>query len=183
MMKINAVLIFGAVLLTSCGGGGANSNANRSVSNAAVKTGVAPVPDPEVAVIEMETPAFGTIKIELYSNVAPKAVARFKELAKEGYYNGIAFHRINQSVIQAGDSSTKPGAIPKPDGRQGDSGKPNVEAEFSDVPYTNGIVGAASELYTRRYSISAVRQRVVAVAENILHERVAPAKERGSHGG
>src|SRR5687767_3230909 len=149
MMKIIVVLISGAILLASCGGGGANSNANRSVSNAAVKTGVAPVPDAEVAVIEMETPAFGTIKIELYSNIAPKAVARFKELAKEGYYDGIAFHRVNQSVIQAGDSNTKPSASgeakppPARGGREGDSGKPNVPAEFSDIPYGPGILGAA----------------------------------------
>ena len=62
-------------------------------------------PDDELAVIEMENPAYGTIKIELYSNIAPKAVARFKELAKEGFYNGTTFHRINDSVIQGGRSA------------------------------------------------------------------------------
>ena len=51
--------------------------------------------------------AYGTIKIELYSNIAPKMVARFKELAKEGVYNGTTFHRINQSVIQGGDPLSK----------------------------------------------------------------------------
>lgn len=86
--------------------------------------------------------AYGTIKLELYSNVAPLAVARFKELAKEGYYNGIAFHRVNQTVIQAGDSNTKPGA-PKSVGKEGDSGKPHLPAEFSDIPYDTGILGAA----------------------------------------
>lgn len=97
----------------------------------------------EIAVIEMEnSAAYGTIKIELYSNIAPKMVARFKELAREGYYDGIAFHRINQSVIQAGDANTKPGASPTL-GKEGDSGKPNVDAEFSDLQYDTGIVGAA----------------------------------------
>jgi cyclophilin family peptidyl-prolyl cis-trans isomerase len=114
----------------------------KTATNAQVKTGVAPVADNEVAVIEMEEPAYGKIKLELYSNIAPQQVARFKELAKEGYYNGIAFHRINQSVIQAGNADTKIGANPSA-GKEGDSGKPNVPAEFSDVPYDTGILGAA----------------------------------------
>jgi cyclophilin family peptidyl-prolyl cis-trans isomerase len=102
------ILLLAVSLIAACGGA-TNSNSTRSNTNAEVKKGVAPVADNEVAVIEMETPAYGTIKMELYSNVAPKAVARFKELAKEGYYNGIAFHRVNQTVIQAGDANTKPG--------------------------------------------------------------------------
>lgn len=110
-----------------------------------VKKGVAPVPDNEVAVIEMENaPAFGTIKIELYSNIAPKMVARFKELAKEGVYDGTTFHRINQSVIQGGDPNSKDND-PSNDG-MGGSTKPNVDAEFSDIPYDAGIVGAARSM-------------------------------------
>lgn len=107
-----------------------------------VKKGVAPVADAEVAVIEMETPAYGTIKLELYSNIAPKMVARFKELAKEGYYEGIEFHRINDTVIQAGNADTKPGKTQNAM-KEGDSGKPNIPAEFSDVPYDTAVLGAA----------------------------------------
>ena len=121
-----------------------SANNNTKNSNAAVaeiKKGVAPVADNEVAVIEMEQPAFGTIKIELYSNIAPKMVARFKELAKEGIYNGTTFHRINQTVIQGGDPNSKD-SDPNNDG-MGSSDKPNVPAEFSDIPFETGIVGAA----------------------------------------
>ncbi len=111
-------------------------------ANAEVKKGVAPVADNEIAVIEMENAAaYGTIKIELYSNIAPKMVARFKELAKEGVYNGTTFHRINQSVIQGGDPNSKDGD-PTNDG-QGKSDKPNVQAEFSDIPFDTALVGAA----------------------------------------
>lgn len=130
-------------LLFALSCGGSSNNAVSNSKNAEVKKGVAPIADAEIAVIEMETPAYGTIKLELYSNIAPQMVARFKELAKEGYYNGIAFHRINQTVIQAGDANTKPNAVPKNPGREGDSGKPNVPAEFSDIPYNTGILGAA----------------------------------------
>lgn len=110
-----------------------------------VKKGVTPVADKEFAVIEMENDAaFGTIKIELYSNIAPKAVERFKELAREGFYDGTTFHRVNQSVIQGGDPKSKDDD-PTNDGTGG-SDKPNVPAEFSDIPYDAGIVGAARSM-------------------------------------
>jgi len=68
-------------------------------------------------------------------------VKRFKELAREGFYNGTTIHRINASVIQGGDPLSKDD-IPANDGT-GNSKKPNVVAEFSDVLYDTGIVGAA----------------------------------------
>ena len=119
-----------------------NNQPAKNSANAEIKKGAEPIADAEIAVIEMENPAaFGTIKIELYSNIAPKMVARFKELAREGVYNGTTFHRINQSVIQAGDPFSKDDN-PANDG-QGASDKPDVPAEFSDLPYDTGIVGAA----------------------------------------
>lgn len=133
------LLVISSLFFLSCAG---NQQPARNSANGEVKKGVAPVADSEIAVIEMENAAaYGTIKIELYSNIAPKMVARFKELAKEGFYNGTTFHRVNQSVIQAGDPLSKDGD-PTNDGTGG-SDKPNVPAEFSDVPYDAGIVGAA----------------------------------------
>jgi len=107
----------------------------------AIKTGIAPVADKEVAIVEMEQPAYGKFTIELYSNIAPEMVARFKELAREGVYNGTSFHRINQAVVQGGDPLSKDDN-PTNDGT-GSSDKPNVKAEFSDIPYDTAIVGAA----------------------------------------
>src|SRR3954453_18854326 len=118
---------------------GCNKQSTSSSRNAApeVKKGVAPVPDNEIAVIEMEnSAAYGTIKIELYSNIAPKMVAQFKQLANEGVYDGTTFHRINDDVIQGGDPLSKDGD-PTNDG-QGSSDKPNVPAEFSDIPFDTG---------------------------------------------
>jgi cyclophilin family peptidyl-prolyl cis-trans isomerase len=111
-------------------------------AGAKVKKGVAPQPDAEVAVIENADPAFGKIVIELYPNLAPKMVERFKTLIKQGFYNGVAWHRINPAtgVIQTGDPNTK---TDNPFGGQGVSQLPDVEAEFSDVQYERGIVGAA----------------------------------------
>ena len=140
-MKIGTILLiaFAALFVASCGGGAANNSRSNS---AEIKRGVQPVADKEIAVIEMENPAaYGTIKIELYSNIAPKMVERFKQLAREGVYDGTSFHRINPSVVQGGDPLSKD-ADPTNDGT-GRSDKPNVAAEFSDIPYDSGIVGAA----------------------------------------
>lgn len=139
-MKLTTIALFITFLvcLAACGGQGSNSK----TGTPDVKKSVEPVADNEIAVLEMENAgAYGTIKIELYSNVAPKMVARFKELAKEGVYDGTTFHRVNASVIQGGDPLSKDGD-PANDGT-GDSGKPDVEAEFSDIKYDTGIVGAA----------------------------------------
>ena len=127
------------VSFAACSNNTANSNKTAAPE---VKKGVAPIADNEIAVIEMENgSAYGTIKIELYSNIAPKMVERFKELAREGVYNGTTFHRVNQSVVQGGDPNSKDDN-PANDGTGG-STKPNVDAEFSDIPYDIGIVGAA----------------------------------------
>ncbi|MFN0139616.1 MAG: peptidylprolyl isomerase [Pyrinomonadaceae bacterium] len=138
-------LLIVTILLTVAAGfscSETSKNGNSKSGTAEVKKGVAPVADSEVAVIEMEnSAAYGTIKIELYSNIAPKMVERFKQLAKEGVYDGVTFHRINQSVIQSGDPLSKDNN-PANDGT-GKSDKPNVVAEFSDIPYDTGIVGAA----------------------------------------
>lgn len=137
-MKFISLLLLGVVALSACGG----TASNTSNKAAEIKKGVQPVADSEIAVIELEnSAAYGTIKIELYSNIAPKMVERFKELAKEGVYNGTTFHRINPSVIQAGDPLSKDDD-PANDGT-GKSSKPNVPAEFSDILYETGIVGAA----------------------------------------
>lgn len=135
------LIVFSVIFFISCNNTSqTGQNANKK-AEPEVKKGVAPVADDEIAVIEMEEPAFGKIKIELYSNIAPKMVARFKELAREGVYNGVTFHRINYSVIQAGDPLSTDND-PTNDG-MGGSDKPDVEAEFSDIPYDAGIVGAA----------------------------------------
>jgi len=135
-----SLLILPAFILSGCSDNA--SSLNKTDAAPEVKKGVKPIADNEIAVIEMENPAaYGTIKMELYSNIAPKMVARFKELAREGFYDGTTFHRVNQSVVQGGDPKSKD-ADPRNDGTGG-SDKSNVIAEFSDIPYDAGIVGAA----------------------------------------
>jgi cyclophilin family peptidyl-prolyl cis-trans isomerase len=110
-------------------------------AKANVKTGVKPEPDAQVAVIE--TADYGRIVIELYPNIAPKMVEQFKQLINEHVYDGTAIHRIDPKlgIIQGGDPQTK-GGNPAMWGT-GNSNHPNVPAEFSDIPYERGTVGAA----------------------------------------
>ncbi len=112
---------------------------------ASVKRGVKPEADAEAVVLEVESGGFsyGRIVIELYPNVAPKMVERFKRLVGEGFYNGTAFHRVNPDtgVVQGGDPNSK-NEDPSDDGTGG-SPYGDVPAEFSDIPYDRGVVGAA----------------------------------------
>ncbi len=76
----------------------------------------------------------GVVEIELIPEKAPKHVARIKELASEGYYDGIVFHRvIDGFMAQTGD--------PTGTGRGG-SGK-KLKAEFNDEKHTRGAVSMA----------------------------------------
>jgi cyclophilin family peptidyl-prolyl cis-trans isomerase len=144
MKKLSAIFFISMLIaLSSCGDKNANTNANTdSDAIAPVQKGVAPKPDADVAVIDTE---YGKIVIELYSNVAPKMVERFKSLIKDGTYNGVTFHRIdpNLGIIQGGDPLSKD-SDPTNDGT-GDSKLPDLPSEFSDIPYDAGIVGAARQ--------------------------------------
>ncbi len=77
----------------------------------------------------------GRVVIELLPDVAPKHVKRIKTLTREGFYDGIVFHRVIEGFMaQTGD--------PTGTGRGG-SDYPDVRAEFSSEPFIRGAVGAA----------------------------------------
>jgi cyclophilin family peptidyl-prolyl cis-trans isomerase len=124
-----------------------NSNNTTNTSNEKpstvgnLKTGSQPVADSQVAVIE--TADYGRIVIELYPNVAPQHVERFKKLISEHFYDGTAIHRVDPGlgIIQGGDPLTKGGNDAT--WGTGNSPYPNVRAEFSDLPYERGTLGAA----------------------------------------
>ena len=54
-------------------------------------------------VVSMEIEGYGTVKMELYPDMAPNTVKNFIKLINEGYYNGLTFHRVEESLIQGGD--------------------------------------------------------------------------------
>ncbi len=88
--------------------------------------------DGDTLVIETKT---GNVVIKLRPDLAPRHVERVKQLAKEGFYDGLKFHRVIPGFMaQTGD--------PKGTG-EGGSNYPDLPAEFSQEPYKRGSVGAA----------------------------------------
>jgi peptidylprolyl isomerase len=102
-------------------------------ATAALRQALAQAPDPNnTLVIELKT---GRVLVKLRPDLAPKHVERAKVLAKQGFYNGLKFHRvIDGFMAQTGD--------PQGTG-MGGSSLPDLPAEFTPEVYKRGTVGAA----------------------------------------
>ena len=97
-----------------------------------------PAPANENAVIKT---SYGDMTIAFWPDVAPKTVENFKKLAREGFYNGTAFHRIIKGfMIQGGCPNTKAGSRGMPG--TGDPGY-KVKAEFNAKPHIRGVISMA----------------------------------------
>jgi len=89
--------------------------------------------DPEnTLIMTLET---GPVTIELRPDLAPGHVARIKELAREGFYDGVTFHRVIPGFMAQGGDPTGTGS--------GGSGKANLQAEFSSEPHVRGVCSMA----------------------------------------
>ena len=95
-------------------------------------------------VIEVSGEANGTIVIDLLPEVAPLHVEQITALARDGAYDGVVFHRVIDGVMaQTGDVEFgRLGGDMSMAGRGGSS-RPDIPAEFSDVPFERGTVGMA----------------------------------------
>ena len=83
----------------------------------------------------VELSSGGTVEIVLRPDLAPHHVERIQTLVRQGFYNGLTFHRvIPDFMAQGGD--------PKGTG-EGGSSLPDLKAEFTSVPFLRGSVGAA----------------------------------------
>ena len=78
----------------------------------------------------------GQIVIKLRNDIAPKHAERIKTLARDKFYDNVPFHRVIAGFMaQTGDGQRGDGT--------GGSKYPNLQAEFSNVPFKRGVVGAA----------------------------------------
>jgi peptidylprolyl isomerase len=77
----------------------------------------------------------GQVTIDLRPDLAPQHVARIKELAREGFYDGVVFHRVIPGFMAQGGDPTGSG--------MGGSSKPNLPAEFSREPHVRGVCSMA----------------------------------------
>jgi len=93
----------------------------------------------EVAVIKTTA---GEMVLEFWSDVAPNTVENFKKLARQGFYDGTAFHRIIKGfMIQGGDPKTKD-ASKEGEWGTGDPGY-KIKAEFNDRKHVRGVISMA----------------------------------------
>jgi peptidylprolyl isomerase len=111
------------------------------LAGSAAAQGLAPPPatpavDPENTLL-LDLSSGGRVAIQLRPDVAPGHVARVKELARKGFYNGLTFHRvIDGFMAQGGD--------PLGDGTGG-SQLPDLKAEFNGLPHVRGAIAAARQ--------------------------------------
>ncbi|NIJ34546.1 peptidylprolyl isomerase [Sphingomonas oligoaromativorans] len=94
---------------------------------------MATIADPENTLIM--TLDGGDVVIQLRPDLAPGHVERIKELAREGFYDGIVFHRVIPGFMAQGGDPNGTG--------MGGSKKPNLKAEFSAEPHIRGVCSMA----------------------------------------
>jgi cyclophilin family peptidyl-prolyl cis-trans isomerase len=89
----------------------------------------------------------GDIKIELFEDAAPNHVKRIKQLAKDGKYDGVVFHRVIDGFmaqtgdVQFGNSSNDQFDLKR--AGMGGSDLPDLKEEFSDIPHERGTLSMA----------------------------------------
>ena len=112
-------------------------------------------------IVTMEVENFGTVKMELYPEIAPQTVSNFVNLINKEYYNGLTFHRvIKDFMIQGGDKSGNgTGSVEKGDILGNDDKTPyNIKGEFmangveNKLKFAEGVVGMARADYTQMSS-------------------------------
>lgn len=99
-------------------------------------------------VVTMEIENYGTVKMELYPEMAPNTVRNFIKLINDGYYNGLTFHRVEESLIQGGDKEGTGSGVTDY----------TIEGEFSKnghkentLSFTEGTLGLARQDYSMWY--------------------------------
>jgi peptidylprolyl isomerase len=107
----------------------------RKLALAAVAAGLLASPALAAEKIKVETSKGCSFEITLRPDLAPAHVAQITKLAKEGFYDGIVFHRvIDGFMAQTGDPTGS---------GMGGSKEPDLKAEFTAEPYKRGTVGMA----------------------------------------
>ena len=98
------------------------------------------LPPPEVAAnpanhLFLDLSNGGTVEIVLRPDLAPNHIERIQTLVRQGFYNGVGFHRVVPGFMAQGGDPTGTG--------EGGSKLPDLNAEFTSVPFLRGTVGAA----------------------------------------
>lgn len=116
MLKHFALLTWSIIIMTAAAAGSVQAS------------------DPENTIL-MEVDSGGTVTIELRPDLAPQHAERIKTLTREGFYDGIVFHRVIEGFMAQTGDPTGTGT--------GGSNYPDLPAEFSQEDYKRGTIGMA----------------------------------------
>ena len=129
------IILFGSLLVCSLGLANLRGqDANKPEEKKPMETN-----QKEVAVLKTND---GEMVVEFWPEVTPRTVENFKKLARQGFYDGTAFHRIMKGfMIQGGDPNTKDPSKESSYGTGGPGYK--IPAEFNDRPHVRGVLSMA----------------------------------------
>lgn len=143
-IMLAAVILFTCFLISGCGGNTESSSAEKATSAVSneettkASTDTTSYKSSYTAIIDVKN--YGKIKVDLYEELAPITVKNFVSLAKDGFYDGLTFHRIISGfMIQGGD--------PKGDGTGGS--EKTIKGEFAqngvenNLSHTRGVISMA----------------------------------------
>ena len=114
-------------------------------------------PDTDNPIVTIKVKDYGTMKFELYPDIAPNTVKNFIALINHGFYDGLKFHRIIETfMIQGGDPNGDGSGGPSTAsiGMQGDNFAYNINGEFTlngftnNLSFTKGVLGMGRADYT-----------------------------------
>lgn len=138
--------LFSLAFLSACGNGesaiAAPGDENAGMSNSKAKPEMASSEKTNVNEVAIIKTSDGEMVFQFWPEVAPNTVENFKKLAREGFYNGTAFHRIMAGfMIQGGDPNTKD---PSKEAVYGQGGPGyTIKAEFNKRPHERGVISMA----------------------------------------
>lgn len=132
-----ALMTLSLIMLAGCGGGSSDQAETPETSGTELVKAADPIGTHHA---EIEIQNYGTVSVELDGDTAPVTVQNFMDLANEGFYDGLTFHRIIDGfMIQGGD--------PNGDGTGGSD--KNIVGEFAangyenDIAHTKGVISMA----------------------------------------
>lgn len=138
LLLTGTVIMMCAISLTACGGsatqnGGKEDKADNADRNVVAESNISDSDEDLLTGkhnVEIEIEKYGTIKLELDADTAPITVTNFINLANDGFYNGLTFHRIIDGfMMQGGD--------PNGDGTGG--ADKEIKGEFANNGVSNSI--------------------------------------------
>ena len=138
MRSTLAFILMAAIAAAPASAQEAASPAPATAEAAAPAVKMAPVAVPAIEAensLHLDLSTGGRVTIQLRPDVAPAHVDRIKTLARQGFYNGIVFHRVIEGFMAQTGDPTATGT--------GGSTLPDLTAEFNTLPHVRGAVAAA----------------------------------------